>query len=35
MNGETAAEAVETRRFPVYGEAVPEGLKGSFSLAGV
>jgi hypothetical protein len=27
MNGEAATEAVETRRFPVYGEAVPKGLK--------
>jgi hypothetical protein len=32
MNGEAAAEAVETRRFPTRGEAVPEGLKGSFRL---
>ncbi len=31
MNGEAAAEAVGTRRFPVYGEAVPKGLKGSSS----
>jgi hypothetical protein len=35
MNGEAATEAVETRRFPVYGEAVPKGLKGSFSPASV
>ena len=32
MNGEAAAAAVGTRRFPVYGEAVPKGLKGCFHL---
>ena len=26
--GKRQAEAMGTRRFPVYGEAVPQGLKG-------
>ena len=28
INGEAAAEALRTRRFPARGEAVPKGLKG-------
>jgi len=31
MNGEAVAATVVTRRFPIYGEAVPKGLKGHSS----
>ncbi len=32
VNGEAAAAAVGTRRFPTGGEAVPKGLKGPLSI---